>query len=143
MIPRPQQALIDLSMKLAMSIAPDTQSAYGASNAGMIAMLMQCLAQEFDRAAAVRIQDMDELTALFESLRDVPPEDLSNRIAAFLRGTVESLRIEHLNARHAQGMELLIELHAWAETHRAEELDREIWNFLSRHADRHAYQLAV
>ncbi len=27
-------------------------------------------------------------------------------------------------------MELLIELHAWAETHRADELDREIWSFL-------------
>jgi len=141
MIPRPQQALSDLAMKLMTSVAPDTQSAYAASNAGMIAMLMQCLAQEFDRAALVRTQEIDELTALFQSLRDVPPEDLARRIAAYLRGSAESLRIEHLNARHAQGMELLIELHAWAETHRAEELDREIWSFLTRHADRHAYQV--
>ncbi len=88
MIPRPQQALTDLAMKLAMSVAPETQSAYAASNAGMIAMLMQCLAQEFDRAAAVRTQDIDELTALFESLRDVPPDDLAQphrRISARLR----------------------------------------------------------
>jgi len=130
-------------MKLAMSVAPETQSAYAASNAGMIAMLMQCLAQDFDRAAAVRTQDLDELVALFESLRDVPPEPLANRIATFLRGSAESLRIEHLNARHAQGMELLIELHAWAEEVDADELDQEIWNFLIRHADRHAYQLPV
>jgi len=142
-IPRPQQALSDLAMKLAMSVAPETQSAYAASNAGMIAMLMQCLAQDFDRAAAVRTQDLDELVALFESLRDVPPEPLANRIATFLRGSAESLRIEHLNARHAQGMELLIELHAWAEDVDAGELDQEIWNFLIRHADRHAYQLPV
>ncbi len=126
-----------------MSVAPETQSAYAASNAGMIAMLMQCLAQDFDRAAAVRTQDLDELVALFESLRDVPPESLANRIAAFLRGSAESLRIEHLNARHAQGMELLIELHAWAEEVDADELDQEIWNFLTRHADRHAYHLPV
>ena len=69
----------------------------------------------------LRTQDIDELTALFESLRDVPPENLSNRLAAFLRGTVESLRIEHLNARHAQGMELLIELNQtvnqWIQEH--------------------------
>ena len=143
MIPRPQQALSDLAMKLAMSVAPETQSAYAASNAGMIAMLMQCLAQDFDRAAAVRTQDLDELVALFESLRDVPPEPLANRIATFLRGSAESLRIEHLNARHAQGMELLIELHTWAEDVDADELDQEIWNFLIRHADRHAYQLPV
>ena len=130
-------------MKLAMSVAPETQSAYAASNVGMIAMLMQCLAQDFDRAAAVRTQDLDELVALFESLRDVPPEPLASRIATFLRGSAESLRIEHLNARHAQGMELLIELHAWAEEVDADELDQEIWNFLIRHADRHAYQLPV
>jgi len=142
-IPRPQRALSDLAMKLAMSVAPETQSAYAASNVGMIAMLMQCLAQDFDRAAAVRTQDLDELVALFESLRDVPPEPLASRIATFLRGSAESLRIEHLNARHAQGMELLIELHAWAEEVDADELDQEIWNFLIRHADRHAYQLPV
>ena len=116
MIPRPQQALGDLAMKLLVSVAPETQTPYAASTAGMI--------------------------ALFESLRDVPPETLTSRIKAFLQGSITSLRIEHLNARHAQGMELLIELHAWAETHRAEELDREIWSFLVRHADRHAYQLA-
>ncbi len=143
MIPRPQQALTDLAMKLMLSIAPDTQSAYAASNAGLIAMLMQCLAQDFDRAAFVRTQDIDELTALFESLRDVPPENLNQRIVEFLHGSAQSLRIEHLNARHADGMALLIDLHAWAETHRAEELDREIWRFLTRHADRHAYQLPV
>ena len=143
MIPRPQQALADLAMKLATSVAPDTQSAYAASNAGMIAMLLQCLAQDFDRAAAVRTQDIDELVALFESLRDVPPENLANRIATFLRGSAESLRIEHLNARHASAMELLIELHAWAENVEADELDQEIWNFLIRYADRHAYHLPV
>ena len=141
MIPRPQQALNDLAMKLIGSVAPQTQSTYAASNAGMIAMLMQCLAQEFDRAAAVRTQDIDELIALFQSLRDVPPESLTSRVGTFSRGSAESLRIEHLNVRHAQGMVLLIELHAWAETHRAEELDREIWSFLTRHADRHAFQL--
>lgn len=142
MIPRPQQALGDLAMKLLTSVAPATQTPYAASTAGMIAMLMQCLAQDFDRAAEVRTQDIDELIALFESLRDVPPETLTSRIESFLQGSVPSLRIEHLNTRHTQGMELLIELHAWAETHRAEELDREIWSFLVRHADRHAYELA-
>jgi len=143
MIPRPQQALTDLAMKLLFSVAPETQSTYAASSVGMIAMLMQCFAQEFDRAAEVRIEDMNEMAALFESMRDVPPENLVQPIAQFLRGSPESLRIEHLNARHAQGMQILIELHAWAETHRAEELDLEIWNFLVRHADRHAYQLSV
>ena len=87
MIPRPQQALTDLAMKLLFSITPETSSTYAASSVGMIAMLMQCFAQEFDRAAAVRIEDINEMTALFESMRDVPPENLVNPIAQFLRGS--------------------------------------------------------
>jgi hypothetical protein len=107
----------------------------------MIAMLMNCLAQEFDRAAAVRVQDLDELAALFTRLPATLDATLGADIGAFLRGAVQSLRIEHLNARHAQAMDLLIRLHTWAEQHHAAELDRAIWAFLARHADRHAFQV--
>ena len=141
MIPRPQQALSDLAMKLLMSIAPETQSSYAASNAGMIAMLMNCLAQEFDRAAEVRTQDLAEVATLFTNLPATLDTSLAADIAAFLRGVPQSLRIEHLNVRHAEAMELLIRLHTWAEEHRAVELDRAIWSFLARHADRHAFQV--
>jgi hypothetical protein len=143
MIPRPQQALTDLAMKLMVSIAPETQSSYAASNAGMIAMLMTCLAQEFDRAAAVRTQDLDELATLFTNLPVGVDDTLTADIGVFLRGSPQSLRIEHLNARHAEAMELLIRLHTWAEEHRAMELDRAIWSFLRRHADRHAFQVMI
>ena len=143
MIPRPQQALSDLAMKLMMSIAPDTQSSYAASSAGMIAVLMTCLAQEFDRAAAVRTEDLDELTVLFTALPPALDATLTADIAAFQSGSVQSLRIEHLNARHAQAMDLLIRLHTWAEQQGATELDRAIWAFLARHADRHAFQAMI
>jgi hypothetical protein len=143
MIPRPQQALSDLAMKLALSIAPETQSSYAAFNAGMVAMLMNCLAQEFDRAAAVRTEDLDELAELFEDLPPMVDDALAAKIGEFLRGSAQSLRIEHLNVRHAEALELLIELHAWAERHRDEELDRAIWSFLARHADRHAFQVMI
>jgi hypothetical protein len=142
-IPRPQQALTDLAMKLAISIAPDTQTSYAATNAGMIAMLMNCLAQEFDRAAAVRTQDLDEMTTLFTDPPATLDPALTADITEFLRGSIQSLRIEHLNARHGAAMELLIRLHAWSEQHHAVELDRAIWGFLTRHADRHAYQVMI
>ena len=126
-----------------MSIAPETQSSYAASNAGIMAVLMQCLAQDFDRAAAVRTEDLDELTKLFTDLPATLDSELAQSIATFLRGSAQSLRIEHLNARHSDGMELLILLHTWAEQHHAVELDRAIWGFLARHADRHAYQVMI
>jgi hypothetical protein len=140
-IPRPQQALSDLAMKLALSIAPETQSNYAAASTGMIAMLMNCLAQEFDRAAAVRTEDLDDLTVLFTGLPPALDATLAAEIEAFLRGSAQSLRIEHLNARHARAMDLLIRLHIWAEQHDAAELDRAIWAFLARHVDRHAFQV--
>jgi hypothetical protein len=142
-IPRPQQALADLAMKLALSIAPETQTSYAAANAGMIAMLLNCLAQEFDRAAAVRTQDLDEMNALFTNLPAALDPALAADIAEFSGGSAQSLRIEHLNARHGAAMELLIRLHTWAEEHRDAALDQAIWGFLARHADRHAYQAMI
>jgi len=134
-IPRPGQALQDLAMKLALSIAPQTQSAYAASNAGMIAMLMNCLAQEFDRGAQVRSEDLDDLTALFSDLPATLDTQLVADIAAFLSSQPASLRIEDLSARHACAMSLLIRLHVWVEAHHDAGRDQAIWSFLARHAD--------
>ncbi len=143
MIPRPQHALQDLAIKLMVSIAPQTQSTYAATSTGLIAMLMQCLAQDFDRAAAVRIEDLDEMKALLVAAPATLPVALAQLIAQFLAQAPASLRIEHLTAHHAQAMQLIIELHSWAEANDAPELNRGIWAFLIRHADRHAYQVML
>ena len=93
MIPRPQQALNDLAMKLMLSIAPQTQSTYAATSAGMIGMLMQCLAQDFDRAAAVRVADLDEMAALFRTAPSATPAELRNALQQFLAGAPASLPV--------------------------------------------------
>jgi hypothetical protein len=142
-IPRPQQALNDLAMKLMLSIAPQTQSTYAATSAGLIGMLMQCLAQDFDRAAAVRVADLDEMATLFRAAPASASADLRATIQQVLEGAPASLRIADLTARHAQAMQLLIDLHAWTEVNDAQQLNREIWQFLIRHADRHAYQVML
>jgi hypothetical protein len=142
-IPTPRQALTDLALKLMLSIAPQTRSSYAASNTGMIGMLLQCLAQDFDRAAEVRSLDLTEMRALFTALPAGIDRSLAARIETFLAAHPKSLRITDLDAHHADATRLLIELHVWAETHGSAALDRGIWDYLARHADRHAYDMPV
>jgi hypothetical protein len=143
MIPRPRQAMQDLALKLMMSVAPQTRSTYAASNTGMIAMLLQCLAQDFDRAAQVRSDDIAEISTLFRDLPAGVDASLATRIATFLHTQPQSLRIADLDAHHADATRLLIELHAWTEQHDDASLDSAIWDYLTRHADRHAYDMPI
>lgn len=139
MIPRGSRALGDLAMKLAMSIAPETSSTYAAANTMLVSSLMQCLALDYDRAAEVRMQDIGELREIFGDAVLHAPADVARRIRSFLSAEPKSLRISDIDALHAQGLEILIDLHAHAEDAGDTALDRRIWEFLERHADRHAF----
>jgi hypothetical protein len=144
MIPRHSHALRDIAIKLAMSIAPETTTSYAAANAGMISMLLQCLAQDFDRAADTRMRDIGEMKTLFErALAARPDTALASRLRAYLPRQPKSFTLTDLDALHAEGQRMLIELHAWVESTANQDLDREIWAFLERFADRHAFQLGI
>ena len=141
MIPRGAQALRDLAMKLAISIAPETTSAFAMANTGMVVMLMQCLAQDYDRAAEVRSIDIAEMKTLLAQARESAPKELHAAIDEFIRGQAKSLRISDLDAFHAQGLELVIRLHEHVERRSDAAANRRIWTYLTQFADRHAFQL--
>ena len=141
MIPRGAQALRDLAMKLAISIAPETTSAFAMANTGMVVMLLQCLAQDYDRAADVRTIDIDEMKTLLGDLRESAPREMHVAIDEFARERAKSLRISDLDAFHARGLELLIRLHEHVERNGDTAADRRIWTHLTQFADRHAFQL--
>lgn len=144
MIPRHGHALRDIAIKLAMSIAPETTTTYAAANAGMISMLLQCLAQDFDRAADTRMRDIAEMKTVFEhALAAGPKSALASRLRAYLPQQPKSFTLTDLDLFHAEGQRMLIELHTWAEGAANDDLDREIWSFLERFADRHAFQLGI
>ncbi|MEQ8859678.1 MAG: hypothetical protein RIC56_13620 [Pseudomonadales bacterium] len=136
MIPRLAQGLADLAAKLAGSIAPETSSRYAMANSGMIAMLLGALALESERAVATRMTDIDEMQALFGACRaDADPVGRPAR-DAFRERAPASLRLSDVDALHAEGLHLLIDLHAWAEAH-DDVLNRQIWDFLLTHTERH------
>ena len=141
MIPRGGQALQDLAIKLAIAIAPETSSPFAAANTGLVAMLLQCIAQDYDRAADVRLTDIREMKALLTELRARAPRESHAPIDAFQREEPASFRIHDLDALHGRGLDLLIRLHAHVELNADEAADRRIWAFLSQFAERHAFQL--
>jgi hypothetical protein len=137
-IPRPARGLADLAAKLASAIAPETSSRFAMANSAMIATLLTALAQDTERAVDSRMADIDDIKALFDAAGDDAPQAAAR--AAFRTRTPTSLRVADVDAVHGDGMGLLIDLHAWAEDHDAA-LDQQIWDFLSRHTERHRLDL--
>ncbi len=141
MIPNGKSSLEHLAMKLMTSVAPQTTSTYTAANTGLIAMLLQCLAQEYDRAADARLSDIDEIKALLASLPPGVPRAVVARIESFRGARPASFRVADVTAHHAEALTLLALVHEHAEQAQLNELDEVIWRFLERMADRHAFNV--
>jgi hypothetical protein len=132
-IPRPDSALMDLAARIGSTIAPAMPTSYGAADAGIISMLMMALAREAASGVERRMADGRELKALFEEAVHAPDADRRN---AYQTGEPASVSHADVSEWLDQGLELLIELHAWAELH-DEDLNAGIWDFLERHTERH------
>jgi hypothetical protein len=135
MIPRLTQGLADLAGKLMRDIAPQAANRYAMADVGMIGMLLAAVAVDTERAVAVRMADIDDMKSLFmEAPGHADPAHRPDR-AAFLDRAPASLNLSDIDAMHADGLSLLIALHAWAEDAQ-DELEARIWEFLARHTER-------
>ena len=135
------RSLTDLALKVATDLAPAMSTEYGAANAGLMSLLLLALAEEQERAVAVRMADIEEIVALFERAERQHPEaaGVAQR-AAWCARQPKSLRLSAIDCFHGQGLELLIALHAFAEAEDAV-LNGAIWDFLFRHTERHRFDL--
>ncbi len=141
MIPAGGRSLADLAMKLAADIAPAAATEYAGVNAGLMAMLLLALAQEHERAAAVRMADIDAIKVLFRQAESAHPDAPgAGKRASFCEREPKSLLLSDLDRFHAEGLAALIELHAWCEGEDSA-LDRAIWDFLVEHTERHKFEL--
>ena len=137
MIPDPGSALRDLAGRMAMNIAPEVATAYGAADAGIITMLLIMLADETEAGIDRAMQDADDLRSLFQTAGEAPR---AAERQAFADSAPASLRHTDVSAWLDRGLELLIELHAWAEANDPD-LDGRIWDLLHRHTERHRFDL--
>jgi len=139
-----------VAQRIAGSLIPDLGSEYGAADAGLITILLQAAAEEYQRGAQARIADLEAMRVLLaEGARRVEDPGLAERLAGEARRTEDSLRITDLNASHDRCKALLIELHATVEeAARADapwacDLDLAIWRFYEAYADRHAFAVEL
>ena len=133
-----------IAEKLFGEIAPVVSDSYMRSNVEVAAGLLLAAAEDYDRAAAVRVEENREIRGLFgEAAAHVPDADLKGRLAAAAKSEDPSLRISALEQENARLRTLLIELHAYVET-RSEDwavrITRDVWRELEAGAKRRAIE---
>jgi len=135
-----------IAASLALEIAPKISDDYTMRNSMLTAMLLQCAAEEWDRAAARRVEENRILRQLFgEAAPEIGDPDLRGRLEAVSREDDEDLRISELNRSNDRLRTLLIELHAHVEeidSEPARRIEAAIWQELRISTERRALSLA-
>jgi len=135
-----------IAASLITEIAPQISDDYTQRNSMLTAMLLQTAAEEWDRAAARRVDENSVLRQLFaEVAPEIGDRDLRARLEAAAGEEEESLRISDLNRSNDRLRTLLIELHAHVEeidTETARRIEAAIWQELRVSTERRAQSLA-
>ena len=140
MKPDPSHVLERVMQSLLTEIAPAVQPAYRQATVTMHAMLLASIREEYDRAAARRVEENRALRALFgEAAPAVRDPDLAARLASASRAEDPSLRVPELDAANQALRRLLIELHAHVEEAggaEARRVESAIWRELAASTER-------
>lgn len=140
-------ALQKLAGSLLTEVAPAVGVDYLQRNTGVSAIMLQLASEEWERAAARRVEENAALRAIFRDAAGVAvgPTLRARLAAAAAAGGDADLRISALDAANASLRALLIELHAEVETldgPAARRLEDAIWAELRRSTERRALSLA-
>jgi hypothetical protein len=136
-IPNTSKAIAFLAQRLFTHVLPEQRSQFGMADVALLGLLFEMVGQDFDRAAQARLEDIREMRAIFADARrrglevDPRPDALD----------LSDVRIARLDEVHAIHGRALIELHARIEQVGDAELDRQVWQYLERHAERHRYDV--
>ena len=135
-----------IAASLMTEIAPKISDDYTQRNSMLTVMLLQSAAEEWDRAAARRVEENRVLRRLFaEVAPEIGDRDLRGRLHAASGEEDEGLRISELNHSNDGLRTLLIELHAHVEeidTEAARRIEAAIWQELRVSTERRALSLA-
>ncbi len=147
MKPEATHALERLMQALLVEIAPAVQPPYRQASVSIQAMMLIAIREEFDRAAARRVEENCALRALFADAHGaVTDAALRERLAAAAASADASLLVPELEAGNHTLRALLIELHAHVElleSAEARRIEAAIWRELSASTERRKLSLAV
>jgi hypothetical protein len=143
--PEATHALERLTQALLVEIAPAVQPAYRQASVSIQAMMLLVIREEFDRAAARRVEENRALRALFADAASAVSEvALRERLAAAAASDDPSLRVPELEAGNRALRTLLIELHAHVEgleSAEARRIEAAIWRELAASSERRKFSL--
>lgn len=135
-----------LSMTLMAQVAPAVGVDYLQRNTGLAAIMLGMAAEEWDRAAARRVEENAALRALFaDAAAEVDDAGLRAQLDEASRETDGDLRLSALDAANQRLRALLIHLHAHLETLEtpgARRLEDAVWSELRRSTERRALAMA-
>lgn len=142
MIPHPASALTMLSGRLITQLLPDLKSEYSMSDGMLIGLLMNALANELGSGIDARTQDIKEMQQLFASAVSVlEADELPAALESSIDTKADNLTLDAVNDLHDSLTQVLIELHELVDNDSENDtyisLNKDIWGYLERHAQRH------
>ncbi len=130
MKPSPDLVLNHAFAKIAMEMGPALPAGYGQGSATITGVLLLMVAQEFNRAADIRVKENAAMRALFGEAGAGVGGELGQRLLAAAGAKDTDVNVATLDRANGELKALLIELHAQAETTGARELQARILAFL-------------
>jgi hypothetical protein len=134
MKPTPELVLNLSFAKVAMEMGPALPAGYGQGSAMLTGVLLLMVAQEFDRAADIRVKENRAMRSLFAHAAESVGGDLAKRLRAAADGRDGDLSVAVLDRVNGELKTLLIELHAQAERTGDVALERRILRLLGEAA---------
>ena len=147
MRPAPQRVLEQTVQGMAAELAPTLEPRYRQATVGMWASLLVAVREEFDRAAARRVDENRAIRTLFaQGAPLVSDAALADRLRDAAAGVDADLAIPALDAGNRALRALLIELHAHVEESAspgASALAEAIWRELALSTQRRKLSLGA
>jgi hypothetical protein len=143
--PEATHALERLMQALLVEIAPAVQPPYRQASVSIQAMMLLAIREEFDRAAARRVEENAALRGLFaDAAPAVTDPALRERLGAAAGSRDASLRVPELEEANRALRALLIELHVHVEgleSVEARRIEAAIWRELASSTERRKLSL--
>ncbi|MDG1231189.1 MAG: hypothetical protein P8P91_02905 [Pseudomonadales bacterium] len=133
MIPHADGALRMLSQRLMTQLLPDLKSLYSLSDGALIGLLINAIADETAEGIQRRLDDIGEMKIIFAAGEAL----LSSRDKQDINTELSAYRLADVNDHHDALTRILVSLHKKTEDNDNETLNRAIWAYLRRHAQRH------
>jgi hypothetical protein len=132
-----------ISARLATEVLPNLPPGYAQSDAMVLALLLAGAAEEHDRAAEIRMQDIDELRAILRTAAATLSDDtLRNRARDGAAREPASLRVTDLDRCLDALLGVLIDVHVAIESRSetwARGLEADIWSHLRASVKRRSH----